>query len=80
MNAPFPARYKSKALELPRGHISRDYCNIALDGELEALWCAFAWSSSPQGHHHWMARAEGEKPLSSSDKAYQRRCIREGVH
>lgn len=41
-----------------------------LSGDHTKLWEAFHWDSTPQGHDHWHARAEGKEPISAEDRTF----------
>jgi hypothetical protein len=44
-----------------------DYVRQAIDGCYDALFNAFYWTTSPQGHDYWTARSYGHVPLSQYD-------------
>ena len=38
-----------------------------LGGDIESLWRAFSWSSTPQGHRYWNRIAQGRSPMLDED-------------
>jgi len=41
-----------------------------IDGEVDSLWYAFEWLSSPQGYDYWRKRATRLEELSLEDLDY----------
>ena len=44
-----------------------------IDGDKEALYNAFSWSSTKQGHSYWSARRSGVTSITASDLDYLKR-------
>lgn len=42
----------------------------AIDGDVDCLWRAFLWRTTPQGHDYWQERANGYVDLSEDDLDY----------
>lgn len=43
---------------------------LVLRGDIDAAWDAFDWDETQQGMDHWLAIADGDKPLSADDRIY----------
>lgn len=44
-----------------------------IDGDKEALYTAFSWASTEQGHSYWSARRKGDAAITASDIDYLKR-------
>ena len=58
-----------------RYSVTEEAARQVLDGNCRALTDAFMWGSTPQGAHHWVARAVGHVPLDESDRAFIRSLV-----
>lgn len=58
-------------------HLRIEHLPGVLSGDRTALYRAFAWTDTPQGHSYWYTRANGKVPLSDEDRGYLIRAANE---
>lgn len=64
------AKFKMNSEVLIGLDVDEEALKKAIGGNVEALWYAFTWCFTPQGHEHWESIYSGRRKMSKRSRRY----------